>query len=259
MTTQPFGRYAGSIQQPYSTAYRMKFPAPLTEAKLVRRYKRFLADVVLTDGTELTVSVPNTGSMLGLTTPGSRVLLSKWDGPNRKYPYRLEIVEADGTLVGINTGLPNRLAAEAIRAGLVGDLGSYPVLKPEQRYGERSRIDFLLEHPERPPAYVEVKNVHFMRERGLAEFPDTRTDRGARHLDELVAMRALGARAVMVYVVQRGDCSRFRLCADLDAAYAAAFERARRAGVEAFVIGCQISADGIAPDRLINMEFQGSS
>jgi len=233
----------------------MRFPAPLIEARLVRRYKRFLADVVLGDGTETTVSVPNTGSMLGLTAPGSRVLLSRWDDGKRKYPYRLEIVEADGTLVGINTGLPNRLAIEAIRAGLVGDLDTYPVIRPEQRYGERSRIDFLLEHPERPPAYVEVKNVHFMRESGVAEFPDTATARGARHLDELATMCAAGARAIMIYVVQRGDCSRFRLCADLDPAYVTAFARARRAGVEAFVIGCQISADAIVPDRLIAMDF----
>jgi len=237
----------------------MKFPSPLIEARLVRRYKRFLADVVLADGSEITVSVPNTGSMLGLTAPGSRVFLSRWDNPKRKYPYMLEIVEADGTLVGINTGLPNRLAAEAILAGLVDDLASYPVIRPEQRYGQRSRIDFLLEHPDRPPAYVEVKNVHYMRERGLAEFPDTRTDRGARHLDELAAMRALGARAIMIYVVQRSDCSRFRLCADLDPAYAAAFSRAADAGVEAFVLGCHITADAIIPDRLINMEFQGTS
>ncbi|MDZ5698302.1 DNA/RNA nuclease SfsA [Chelativorans sp. M5D2P16] len=235
----------------------MKFPAPLIEARLIRRYKRFLADVELADGTLCTVAVPNTGSMLGLTAQGSRVLLSRSANPKRKYPHSLEIVEADGTLVGINTGLPNRLAAEAIRAGLVGDLGTYPVLRPEQRYGERSRIDFLLQHPDRPPAYVEVKNVHYMREPGLAEFPDTVTVRGARHLDELVAMRAAGARAVMVYVVQRSDCHRFRLCVDLDPLYAAAFTRARDAGVEAFVIGCQINADAIVPDRLIEMEFDG--
>lgn len=223
----------------------------------MRRYKRFLADVVLGDGSEITVAVPNTGSMLGLTTPGARVFLSRSANVKRKYAHSLEIVEADGTLVGINTGLPNRLAAEAIRAGLVGDLGTYPVIRPEQRYGERSRIDFLLEHPERPPAYVEVKNVHYMRETGLAEFPDTVTARGARHLDELVAMREAGARAVMVYVVQRGDCHRFRLCADLDPTYAAAFARACNAGVEAFVIGCQISANAIVPDRLIEMEGHG--
>lgn len=235
----------------------MKFPTPLIEARLVQRYKRFLADVVLGDGTALTVAVPNTGSMLGLTAPGSRVLLSRSDNPKRKYAHTLEVVEADGTLVGINTGLPNRLAAEAIRAGLVDDLGSYPVIRPEQRYGERSRIDFLLQHPGRPPAYVEVKNVHFMRRPGLAEFPDTVTARGARHLNELAAMRAAGARAVMVYVVQRADCHRFRLCADLDPAYFASYAKARRAGVEAFVIGCHISADAIVPDRLIEMEAHG--
>ena len=233
----------------------MKFPSLLTEARLVRRYKRFLADVVLKDGTEITVAVPNTGSMLGLTAPGARVFLSRSSNEKRKYAYTLEIVEADGTLVGINTGLPNKLAAEAIRAGLVGDLGSYPIVRPEQRYGERSRIDFLLEHPERPPAYVEVKNVHYMRKKGLAEFPDTVTMRGARHLNELAAMCATGARAVMIYVVQRSDCTRFRLCADLDATYAATFARAKDAGVEAFVIGCHISDEAIVPDRVIDMEI----
>ncbi|WP_163272866.1 DNA/RNA nuclease SfsA [Chelativorans alearense] len=236
----------------------MNFPSPLIEARLVRRYKRFLADVTLADGTALTVAVPNTGSMLGLTDPGSRILLSKSANPKRKYAHTLEVVEADGTLVGINTGLPNKLAVEAIGAGLIDDLGTYPVIRPEQRYGERSRIDFLLEHPERPPAYVEVKNVHFMREEGLAEFPDTATARGTRHLAELAAMRAAGARAIMVYVVQRGDCHRFRLCDDLDPAYAAAFAMAHSAGVEAFVIGCRVSAEAIVPDRLLEMEALGS-
>jgi len=233
----------------------MKFPSPLVEARLIRRYKRFLADVLFPDGTEMTVSVPNTGSMLGLTEPGSRVLLVHSPSATRKYAYSLEMVEADGGWVGINANLPNRLAAEAIRAGLVDDLGEYPTIKPEQRYGTRSRIDFLLEHPERPPAYVEVKNVHFMRTPGLAEFPDTVTERGARHLDELAAVREAGCRAIMLYIVQRTDCTRFSLCSDLDPAYCAAFERARRAGIEAFVLGCHISADEIVPDRLIEMEF----
>lgn len=233
----------------------MKFPTPLVEARLIRRYKRFLADVILPDGTETTVSVPNTGSMLGLTAEGSRILLARSDSPTRKYPYSLEIVEADGGWVGINANLPNKLAAEAIKAGLVSDLASYPIIKPEQRYGLKSRIDFLLEHPDRPPAYVEVKNVHFMRQPGLAEFPDTVTARGARHLDELVSMREQGARAIMLYIVQRSDCTRFTLCSDLDPAYCAAFERAMRAGVEAFVVGCHISAEEIVPDRLFEMEF----
>ncbi|HEU4985728.1 MAG TPA: DNA/RNA nuclease SfsA [Rhizobiaceae bacterium] len=233
----------------------MDFPSPLIEARLVRRYKRFLADVVLPDGSEETVAVPNTGSMLGLTSPGSRVFLSLSANPKRKYRHTLEIVEADGTLVGINTGLPNRLAEEAILKGLVADLAEYPVLRREQRYGERSRIDLLLEHPERPPAYVEVKNVHFIRCSGLAEFPDSVTARGARHLDELGRMRQAGFRAVMLFVVQRSDCNRFGLCGDLDPAYALAFERASALGVEAYAIRCQISNRSITPERLLDIEY----
>ncbi len=231
----------------------MQFPTPLIEARLIRRYKRFLADVTLMDGTEITVSVPNTGSMLGLTSAGSRIFLSHSDDPKRKYSHRLEIVEADGTLVGINTGLPNRLAEEAIRAGLVSDLATYSILKREQRYGERSRIDMLLEDPQRPSAYVEVKNVHFMRKAGLAEFPDTVTERGARHLHELMAMCRAGHRAIMIYLIQRSDCERFRLCDDLDPVYTAAFALADKAGVEAYAIKCQISPEAIEPDRLIDI------
>ncbi len=231
----------------------MRFSSPLVEATLLRRYKRFLADVILPDGSEITVSVPNTGSMLGLTAPGSRIYLSHSDDPKRKYAYRLEIVEADGTLVGINTGMPNRIAEEAIRAGLVGDLAEYPVLKREQRYGERSRIDLLLEDPERKTVYAEVKNVHFMRTCGLAEFPDTATARGTRHLQELARMCADGHRAIMIYVIQRGDCDRFRLCEDLDARYAAAFRLASDAGVEACAIKCQITPEAIIADCTIDI------
>ena len=229
----------------------MNFANPLLAATLLRRYKRFLADVVLADGSEITCAVPNTGSMMGLTEPGSRVFLSRSDNPKRKYAHTLEIVEADGTLVGINTGLPNRLTEEAIRAGMVLDLGAYAGLRREQRYGEKSRIDLLLDDPARGLAYVEVKNVHLMRETGLAEFPDTVTARGARHLDELAAMVRAGHRAVMVYLVQRGDCERLRLCRDLDPAYCAAFDRATACGVEAVAIQCQISPEAIVPAKVI--------
>ncbi|MCR4267543.1 DNA/RNA nuclease SfsA [Nitratireductor sp. ZSWI3] len=231
----------------------MQFSEPLIEARLIRRYKRFLADVVLADGSHITVSVPNTGSMLGLTQTGSRVYLSRSDDPKRKYAHRLEIVEADDTLVGINTGLPNRLAEEAIGAGLVADLADYATIRREQRYGERSRIDMLLEHPGRPSAYVEVKNVHFMRQAGLAEFPDTVTARGTRHLEELARMCAAGHRAIMIYLVQRSDCDRFRLCDDLDPTYEAAFRRARDAGVEACAVKCHISPTAIVPHSAIDI------
>ena len=231
----------------------MQYPSPLIPAKLIRRYKRFLADVTLADGQEITVSVPNTGSMMGLSEPGMRVWLSQSGNPKRKYAHTLELVEADGTLVGINTGLPNRLVEEAILAGLVLGLDGWAVLKREQRYGLNSRIDILLEDPGKGRAYVEVKNVHLMRETGLAEFPDTVTARGAKHLGELAAMAREGHRAVMIYLIQRGDCERFRLCGDLDPAYAAAFSAARAAGVEAHALGCSLTTQGIVADRLIGM------
>lgn len=226
----------------------MRFEPPLIEARLIRRYKRFLADVELADGTAITVAVPNTGSMMGLTAPGSRAWLSTSASKTRKYPHGLEIVEADGTLVGINTGIANRLAEEAINAGIAGDLGDYTQLRREQRYGENSRIDILLEEDGRAPCYVEVKNVHMRRTPGLAEFPDTVTARGAKHLGELERMVRGGARAVMVYLIQRSDCERFALCADLDPTYARAFEQARKAGVEAMAIRCHISAQEIVPE-----------
>ena len=235
----------------------MNFDPPLVPATLVQRYKRFLFDAVLDDGTPITGSCPNTGSMRGLTTPGSRIWISEHDGPLRKHRHRLELVEADDTVVGINTGLPNRLAEEAIRAGLVADLATYPVVERERKYGRNSRIDLLLSGPDRPVAYVEVKNVHFRRVAGLAEFPDTVTLRGAKHLEELGDMAEAGHRAIMLYLIQRDDCARFRICDDLDPAYAAAYRRARGRGVEAYAVKCAVSPLHIRPSGLIAMDEGG--
>lgn len=232
----------------------MIFDPPLVPATLVQRYKRFLFDAILDDGTAITGSCPNTGSMRGLTAPGSRIWISEHDGPGRKYRHRLELVEADGTVVGINTGLPNRLAEAAMRAGMVADLAGYPVLERERKYGRNSRIDFLLSGGGRPPAYVEVKNVHFRRTPGVVEFPDTVTARGAKHLEELGDMAEAGFRAVMLYLVQREDCESFRICADLDPVYAAGFRRARARGVEAYALKCTVTPAQIRPLSLIAMD-----
>ena len=232
----------------------MVFDPPLVPATLVQRYKRFLFDAILDDGTPITGSCPNTGSMRGLTTPGSRIWLSLHDSPTRKYRHMLEMVEVNGTLVGINTGLPNRLAEEAITAGRVPALDGYGTLRREQRYGTNSRIDFLLSGAGRPDAYVEVKNVHFIREPGLAEFPDTVTKRGAKHLDELSQMVERGHRGVMLYVIQRPDCASFRLCHDLDPAYAAAFRHAVDRGVEAYALRCRVTPAEIVACDLITMD-----
>ena len=235
----------------------MKFPSPLTRATLVSRYKRFLFDAVLEDGREITGSCPNTGSMLGLTDPGSTIWLSEHDSPTRKYRYALELVEADGTTVGINTGLPNKIVEEAIHNGNIETLGDYAELKREQKYGQNSRIDILLRSEDRPPAYVEVKNVHFIRTPGLAEFPDSPTARGAKHLDELGDMIEAGNRAMMVYLVQRSDCDRLKICRDLDSNYGKAFERAIARGVEALAVRCHITPQEICFDRLIPIEEPG--
>ncbi len=232
----------------------MKFDPPLQPARLIRRYKRFLFDAVLEDGSEITGSCPNTGSMRGLTTPGSRIWLSRNDDGKRKYPHRFELIEAEGTTVGVNTGLPNRLAEEAIRSGLIADFAEYTEIRREQKYGRQSRIDLLLRKDGRADLYVEVKNVHFIRTAGLAEFPDSVTTRGARHLEELADMVATGNRAAMLYVIQRNDCSRLKIADDLDPAYHRAFKAALAAGVEAYAIKCAVTCDSITPDATVVLE-----
>ena len=234
----------------------MRFPRPLVRATLIRRYKRFLADVALADGGTVTAHCPNPGAMLGLDAPGATVWLSPAGNPARKLPWTWELVEADGALVGINTGHPNGLAAEAIASGGIELLAGYPLLRREVTYGRNSRVDLLLDgKPGGVPAYVEVKNVHLMRQAGLAEFPDCVTARGAKHLGELSDMVRAGHRAVMLFVVQRTDCDRMALAADLDPGYAKAMARARAAGVEALCVGCRIDVEGISVDRPLPLDF----
>ena len=228
----------------------MRFAAELIPATLRRRYKRFLADVELDDGSTITAHVANPGAMTGLQAPGARVWLSKSASATRKLPYSWELVEADfgaGTeLVGVNTMHPNAIVAEALAGRAIAALRGYFSIRREVKYGEgrfgkSSRVDFLLENPGRPPCYLEVKNVHLMRRPGLAEFPDSVTARGARHLDELAAMAASGARAVMLFVIQIGSATAFALARDIDPTYGLAFDRARAAGVEALAYTCRLS------------------
>lgn len=233
----------------------MKFKTPLLRARLDKRYKRFLADVTLDDGTTVTATCPNTGSMQGLSDPGLTVWLSESDSPTRKYRHTLELVElAQGrkkTLVGINTGHPNAVVAEAIAADRIPPLAGYASLRREVKYGQSSRIDLLLEDPQKGLAYVEIKNVHLLRTKGLAEFPDSKTERGVKHLEELTAMVAEGHRAVMVYLIQRGDVERFAIAGDIDPKYAAALISARAAGVEVLAAVCRISTGEIVLERLL--------
>ncbi|MFV2038050.1 MAG: DNA/RNA nuclease SfsA [Paracoccaceae bacterium] len=224
----------------------MKFQNKLVPGTLIRRYKRFLADVDLDDGRRVVAHCANPGAMTGLNAPGPRVWLDPNDDPGRKLRYGWRLSElAGGHWAGIDTMVPNKVVGEALRAGRIAALAAYSKVRAEVKYGQASRVDFLLSRYGLPDAYVEVKNVHLSREKGLAEFPDSPTVRGAKHLAELSEMVRQGHRAVMFYLVQRTDCSQFRLADDVDRNYAQAFARARSAGVEVLCYDTAIDTHGV--------------
>lgn len=231
----------------------MEFSSPLLPGRLVKRYQRFLADVLLESGVQVTAHCPNTGSMLGCKAPESRVWLSPASDPKRKLPYTWEIVEAGpGVLVGIHTGRSNGLVREAIGSGTIRELAGYGRIRQEVRYGrENSRIDLLLEDPagRRPDCYVEVKNVTAAAEEGVALFPDAVSERGSKHLRELMAVVAAGQRAVMCYCVQRADVTEVRPADAIDPIYGQTLREALKAGVETIAYGAEVSPAGI---RLLN-------
>lgn len=231
----------------------MKFEHKLLPGILIKRYKRFLADVKLDNGAIITAHCANTGSMMGLQDEGYPVWLSLATNPKAKLKYKWELVEVDGSLVGLNTSRANRIVEEAITSGAIGEIDGYLKLRREMKYGENSRIDFFLSESStgRMDCYVEVKNVTLCRRKGIAEFPDSVTARGAKHLRELSAMAASGQRAIMIYLVQRDDCREFHLAGDIDPDYAIAFDRARETGVEAVCYSCNLSPEEIKVSQRI--------
>jgi sugar fermentation stimulation protein A len=205
----------------------MQFDAPLLRGTLIKRYKRFLADVTLDGGVDVTAHCANPGAMTGVGQPGDTVWLEPNDDPKRKLKHSWKLTERPGGhWIGIDTGIPNRIVREALAARALPEFAMYSGVRPEAAYGTRSRVDFLLTEPGLPDLYLEVKNVHLRRAGTLAEFPDCVTARGTKHLHELAAMAAQGARAAMLFVVQRTDCDAVDLAADIDPAYAAAYDRA---------------------------------
>lgn len=231
----------------------MKFPAPLIRGQLIKRYKRFLADIELENGALVTAHCANPGSMLGLAASGSEVWLSDAVNPAAKLKYKWELVRAGDGLVGINTGYANAIAAEAIEAGMIGALAGYGQIRREVKYGVNSRIDLLLEDGARPPCYVEVKSVTLSRGAKAAEFPDSVTARGTKHLGELKEMASQGARAMMLFIVQREDCGYFSVAGDIDPVYGKALQDARANGVEAICYACKVTTDEITLHRPLDV------
>ena len=224
----------------------MRFQTPLIPGRLIRRYNRFLSDIRLDSGDVVKAHCPNPGAMLGLKDEGLKVWLEPNDDPKKKLKYGWRLVEFEnGHWAGIDTSVPNRVVKEALEAGQVTEVAAYQSVRPEVKYGINSRVDFLLTQDGLPDAYVEVKNVHLLREDNWAEFPDSVTTRGAKHLAELSEMVAQGHRAIMLYLVQRTDCGRLKMAADLDAKYAEAFANAYAAGVEMICYDTTISTDGV--------------
>jgi sugar fermentation stimulation protein A len=220
----------------------------------MRRYKRFLSEIELKNGERVTAHCPNPGSMMGLAETGLAVWLSPSRNPARKLAFTWELVDAGTSLVGINTGWANAVVAEAWMDGRIPELSGYQELRREVRYGENSRIDLLLEAPAREACYVEIKSVTLRRDgdrvaNPRAEFPDAVTARGAKHLGELARVAQDGGRAVLFYLVQRGDCSRVTVASDIDPGYARAFDDARARGVEVFCYDCQIGPEAIELGR----------
>lgn len=224
----------------------MRFQTELVPARLIRRYKRFLADCLLEDGREVVAHCANPGSMMGLAEPGSKIWLEPNDDPKKKLDFGWRLVDHEnGHFTGIDTAVPNRAVRAALEAREIAPLRAYSNVRPEMKYGENSRIDFFLSEQGLPDAYVEVKSVTLSRRPGLAEFPDSVTARGAKHLGELAKVAQAGHRAILLYLVQRTDCTHVTMAEDIDPTYAAAHAAATIAGVETLCIGTHISPKAV--------------
>lgn len=212
-------------------------------ATLIRRYKRFLADVTLEDGREVTAHVANPGSMMGMADAGMAVWVEPNDDPKRKLNYSWKVAQVCGVLIGVDTGAANKVVKEALQSGTLNF--GYSDFKSEVKYGEGSRVDFLLSDADKPDLFLEVKSVTLSRDAGLAEFPDSKTARGAKHMQELAQMVAMGKAAMLLFLVMRNDANRVDVARDIDPNYGKAFDAARSMGVDVLCYDCVIGTDGI--------------
>jgi sugar fermentation stimulation protein A len=231
----------------------LKWSQPLIEATILKRYKRFLADIDL-GGKTITAHVPNTGSMQSCWEPNWKCAISLSNNPDRKLPYTLELIHNGESWIGVNTGNANKLAKIWLTENLLPELIGYTVVVPEKKIG-LSRVDFYLEgHPTLPPCYVEVKNVTLKLD-GIAQFPDSVTERGQKHLRELMEIKKSGLRAAMLYIVQREDVSTFKPAMSLDPQYATLLREAHKSGVEILVYQCRMGLQELSLGQSLPFEL----
>jgi sugar fermentation stimulation protein A len=222
----------------------MNFNQTLIPGKLIKRYKRFLADIELESGEVITAHCPNSGSMKTCQTQDWKVMLSYHSNPKRKYQYTWEMIHNEICWIGINTGIPNQIVEESIKNKTIHALGGYTEIKREVRYGQNSRIDIFLKN-DRQICYVEVKSVTLVEDDGFYSFPDSVTERGRKHLYELIEMVKQGHRAVMFYVIQRSDGTTFKPASHIDVAYADSLKEAYGKGVEILVYQAEVNPEFI--------------
>jgi len=231
----------------------MKFSNNLIKATFVKRYKRFFSDHILENGQLITAHCPNTGAMTGVAKEGITSWLSQSDDPKRKLKWTWELTQESNTIVGVNTHNPNKIIQEAINNQEIKELLNYKTLKREVKYGVNSKIDIFLQDEDKEDCYVEIKNVHLSRKKGIAEFPDGITSRGTKHLKELANVAKDGDRAVMLYLIQRNDCNYFKIAEDIDIEYGKAFIDALNAGVEVICIDTILNTSEINIGKKIKL------
>jgi len=233
--------------------FGMQFKTNLIKGKLLKRYKRFLADIILEDGTEEVSYCPNPGSMMGLATAGTTVWLEPNNDPKKKLKYGWRLVEYKNQMICIDTSIANIVIKEALEKKEIPEL-SYQGFKPEVKYSDNSRIDFLLTSPSQQ-TYLEIKSVTLMREKGLAEFPDSITKRGSKHLEDLSKMVTSGHKAVLLFLCMRNDVDRVRIAADLDSIYSASIKAALKSGVQLICYDTQVTRFGVRLGKPIVVEI----
>ncbi len=230
----------------------MNFKDTLISGEFIKRYKRFFVEVKI-DHNIVTAHCPNTGSMMGLLKKGNKVWLSKSDNPKRKLKYTLQIIEAGGAKVGVNTHLTNKIVFDALRNGIIKNFKKSIIIKQEVKFGENTRFDFLVSENNKK-SFIEVKNVTLSREKDYAEFPDSITSRGLKHIKELLKAHNKGYQIYLLYVIQRDDCSKFKIAKDIDPEYWKILIKAVKKNLKVLCYDCKFSSKGIKLNQLIKFK-----